>query len=142
MVASVYRKKMIILSTRYSRGIFCSMISTHPPCSLKRKSKTGERAISSLNLPSCSKCRVQCIARAVEHLPVTHLEIVTLAYAAMNFVTYVFWWNKPVNVNRPVRVFRKSEPMETQPQLRERVSEAQKLTWERIRKGLSLGNNI
>jgi len=25
----------------------------------------------------------------------------------MNFVIYVFWWNKPLNVNRPVRVFRK-----------------------------------
>ena len=53
---------------------------------------------------------MQCIARAREHLPVTHLEIVTLAYAAMNFVIYIFWWNKPLNVNRPVRVFRKSNP--------------------------------
>ena len=53
---------------------------------------------------------MQCIARAREHLPVTHLEIVTLAYAAMNFVIYVFWWNKPLNVNRPVRVFRKLDP--------------------------------
>ena len=48
---------------------------------------------------------MQCIARAIKHLPVTHLEIVTLAYAAMNFVIYIFWWNKPLNVNRPVRVF-------------------------------------
>ena len=53
---------------------------------------------------------MQCIARAIEHLPVTHLEIVTLAYAAMNFVIYIFWWNKPLNVNRPVRVFQKSDP--------------------------------
>jgi len=52
---------------------------------------------------------MQCIARAVERLPVTHLEIVTLAYAAMNFVIYVFWWNKPLNFNRPVRVFRESD---------------------------------
>ena len=52
---------------------------------------------------------MQCIARAIEHLPVTHLEIVTLAYAAMNFAIYVFWWNKPLNVDRPVRVFRKSD---------------------------------
>ena len=42
---------------------------------------------------------MQCIARGIKHLPVTHLEIVTLAYAAMNFVIYVFWWNKPLNVN-------------------------------------------
>ena len=53
---------------------------------------------------------MQCIARAREHLPVTHLEIVTLVYAAMNFVIYIFWWNKPLNVNRPVRVFRKLDP--------------------------------
>ena len=79
---------------------------------------------------------MQCIARAIEHLPVTHLEIVTLAYAAMNFVIYVFWWNKPLNVNRPVRVFRKSEPGETQPQVPEPISEARELTWEVIRNGL------
>ena len=75
---------------------------------------------------------IQCIARAVEHLPVTHLEIVTLAYAAMNFVTYIFWWKKPLNVNRPVRVFRKSGPSETQPQVDELTSEGQKLTWDTI----------
>ena len=79
---------------------------------------------------------IQCIARGIEHLPVTHLEIVTLAYAAMNFVIYVFWWNKPLNINRPVRVFRKlgeSEPSETQSQS---SSEAWKWTWEAIKKGL------
>ena len=63
----------------------------------------------------------QCIARATEHLPVTHLEIVTLVYAAMNFVIYAFWWSKPLNVNRPIRVFQKSEPRATQPQIREPI---------------------
>ena len=48
---------------------------------------------------------LQCIARAIGHLPVTHLKIVTLAYAAMNFMMYIFWWHKPLNVNQPVRVF-------------------------------------
>ena len=79
---------------------------------------------------------MQCIARAVEHLPVTHLEIVTLAYAAMNFVIYAFWWNKPLNVNRPIRVFQKSEPRATQPQIREPISETQELTWKAMKKGL------
>ena len=64
---------------------------------------------------------MQSIARAIKHLPVTHLEIVTLAYAVMNFMIYVFWWNKPLNVNRPVRVFRKCEPSETQPQVTESI---------------------
>ena len=75
---------------------------------IKDKGKSDWLA-KSLVLLQTSWFVMQCIARAVEHLPVTHLEIVTLAYAAMNFVIYVFWWNKPLNVNRPVRVFRKSD---------------------------------
>ena len=75
---------------------------------IKDKGKSDWLA-KSLVLLQTSWFVVQCIARAIEHLPVTHLEIVTLAYAAMNFVIYVFWWNKPLNVNRPVRVFRKSD---------------------------------
>ena len=81
---------------------------------IKDKGKSDGLA-KSLILVQTSWFVMQCIARAIEHLPVTHLEIVTLAYAAMNFVIYVFWWNKPLNVNRPVRVFRKSdveEPIE------------------------------
>ena len=81
---------------------------------------------------------LQCIARAIEHLPITHLEIVTLAYAAMNFVIYIFWWNKPLNVNRPVRVFRKTEPGETHPQVTERTSEVRELTWKAIGEGLAM----
>ena len=82
---------------------------------------------------------VQCIARAKEHLPITHLEIVTLAYAAMNFVIYIFWWSKPLNVNRPVQVFRKSKPSTMQHQVisREmRRSRAWELTWREIGEGL------
>ena len=76
---------------------------------IKDKGKSDWLA-KSLVLLQTSWFVMQCIARAREHLPVTHLEIITLAYAAMNFVTYIFWWNKPLNVNRPVRVFRKSDP--------------------------------
>ena len=82
---------------------------------IKDKGKSDWLA-KSLVLLQTSWFVTQCIARAIEHLPVTHLEIVTLAYAAMNFVIYIFWWNKPLNVNRPVRVFRKSEPSEMQRQ--------------------------
>ena len=44
----------------------------------------------------------QYIAQAIEHLPVTHLKTMMLAYVAMNFVIYIFWWNKPLNINCPV----------------------------------------
>ena len=81
---------------------------------------------------------MQCIARAIKHLPVTHLEIITVAYAAMNFVIYIFWWNKPLNVNRPVRVFRKLEPVQTQSRVSEPISQTRELTWKRIRKSLEM----
>jgi hypothetical protein len=52
---------------------------------------------------------LQCIARRVEGLPITELELVTLAFAALNFVTYAVWWNKPLNVECAMRVYRKEE---------------------------------
>ena len=48
---------------------------------------------------------MQCIARGIRHLPVTELEIVTLAYATMSFGMYLFWWDKPLDVGCPIRVF-------------------------------------
>src|SRR5271170_1410130 len=47
----------------------------------------------------------QCIARRVENLPTTELEIVTLAYTAMNVGIFIAWWDKPRNVDCPIRVF-------------------------------------
>ena len=102
---------------------------------IKDKGKSDWLA-KSLVLLQTSWFVMQCIARAIEHLPVTHLEIVTLAYAAMNFVIYIFWWNKPLNVNRPIRVFRKSGPEDTQTQVTEPISEARKLTWDTFIEGL------
>ena len=82
----------------------------------------------------------QCLARGMKHLPVTHLEIVTLAYAAMNFVIFIFWWKKPRNVHRPIRVFLRLEPREMQLQVSEHVSEgiseARGWTWKAVGDGL------
>jgi hypothetical protein len=39
---------------------------------------------------------VQCIARGIERLSVTELELVTVGFATLNLVTYAFWWNKPL----------------------------------------------
>ncbi|KIM24455.1 hypothetical protein M408DRAFT_317699 [Serendipita vermifera MAFF 305830] len=51
---------------------------------------------------------VQCIARGRQRLPLTELEVVTLAYATLNFFIYVFWWEKPQNVECPIRVYKAS----------------------------------
>jgi hypothetical protein len=48
---------------------------------------------------------MQCIARRIEHLPTTELEIVTLAYTTIYFGIFLAWWDKPRNVEWPVRVF-------------------------------------
>lgn len=45
---------------------------------------------------------LQLLARAIERLPVTELEIATLAFSALNGGTYLLWWNKPLDVQRPI----------------------------------------
>ena len=52
----------------------------------------------------------QCIARRVENLPTTELEIVTLAYVAIYVGMFIAWWDKPCNVDCPIRVFQ--EPVQ------------------------------
>ncbi|KAI0062774.1 hypothetical protein BV25DRAFT_1915898 [Artomyces pyxidatus] len=47
---------------------------------------------------------VQCIARRAEGLPITQLEIMTLAYTTITVAMYAVWWDKPQNVSGPVRV--------------------------------------
>jgi hypothetical protein len=64
----------------------------------------------------------QCIARGAEHLAITELEIMTVAFAFLNFVTYIFWWNKPLNVTCPVRILLKEGHSAPQPGLPERLS--------------------
>jgi hypothetical protein len=51
----------------------------------------------------------QCIARASQGLPITALELVTSAFAVLNLVMYVLWWDKPLNVQRAVRVYKKRD---------------------------------
>ncbi|KIM25421.1 hypothetical protein M408DRAFT_48689, partial [Serendipita vermifera MAFF 305830] len=49
---------------------------------------------------------IQCIARGTQGLPLTELEVITLAYAMLNFFIYMFWWDKPRNVECPIRVYK------------------------------------
>ena len=48
---------------------------------------------------------VQCIARGTQGLALTELELVTLALASLNGVMYFFWWDKPLGVNEPIKVY-------------------------------------
>ncbi|KAG1848509.1 hypothetical protein DFJ58DRAFT_842887 [Suillus subalutaceus] len=51
---------------------------------------------------------LQLITRAVYHLDTTELEIATLAFAVLNFLTYPMWWNKPFDVQCPHPVYWRS----------------------------------
>ena len=47
----------------------------------------------------------QCIARSAQHLDLTLFELLTLSFAILNGVMYFLWWNKPMDVRCPVRVY-------------------------------------
>ncbi|KAF7370006.1 hypothetical protein MSAN_00630600 [Mycena sanguinolenta] len=47
---------------------------------------------------------LQCLARAHRHLAITQLEVVTLAFAVVNIFIWLLWWNKPLDVQRPIVV--------------------------------------
>jgi hypothetical protein len=49
----------------------------------------------------------QCIARGARGLPITELELITVAFAALNFGIYLLLWEKPQHVQRGVRVYKK-----------------------------------
>ena len=47
----------------------------------------------------------QCIARRSQHLDLTLVELLTLSLAVLNGLMYYLWWNKPLDVRCPVRVY-------------------------------------
>ncbi|KAJ3576384.1 hypothetical protein NP233_g481 [Leucocoprinus birnbaumii] len=51
---------------------------------------------------------MQYFTRVYNQLPLTELETVTLAFVVLNFVMYILWWYKPLNVQCPIRVYESS----------------------------------
>src|SRR6266542_592981 len=52
---------------------------------------------------------IQCVARGQQRLALTELELVTLALASLNAVTFGIWWHKPLGVEDPVMIYLKTE---------------------------------
>lgn len=46
---------------------------------------------------------LQCIVRGFNSMHVTKLEILTISYVMVNFSLWLAWWDKPWNLDRPVR---------------------------------------
>ena len=58
---------------------------------------------------------IQYIARGQQGLVLTELELVTLALASLNAVTFAIWWHKPLGVQDPVRIYLKVETEKAKP---------------------------
>jgi hypothetical protein len=63
----------------------------------------------------------QCLARFIQDLPVTLLELTTLGHTAFVAMIYFFWWNKPLNVRYPIVLHAR---IRTEPAACQIVSEA------------------
>jgi hypothetical protein len=54
----------------------------------------------------------QCAARGQQRIALTELELVTLALASLNAVTYAIWWHKPLGVQDSIKVYLKMDVVE------------------------------
>ncbi|KIK64274.1 hypothetical protein GYMLUDRAFT_221623 [Collybiopsis luxurians FD-317 M1] len=70
-------------------------------CEIMDRSK-GDALAKSLVLIQTTWFIAQVISRAVLHLPITELELTTVAFALLNFLTYALWWKKPLDVRHPI----------------------------------------
>ncbi|TFK61788.1 hypothetical protein BDN72DRAFT_934304 [Pluteus cervinus] len=52
----------------------------------------------------------ECLARLQQKLPLIELEVVTLAFAVLNVITYALWWYKPLNALRPIYLHIRETP--------------------------------
>jgi hypothetical protein len=81
---------------------------------------------------------LQCISWAIEKLPVMELEVAMRAFAVLNFSTYILWWNKPLNVSRPVLVYRDQQKEQGKVETNEGTeagSEGEMATENRVKEG-------
>lgn len=53
----------------------------------------------------------QCIFRLVQGLPIAEIELVTIAFALISIAMFFLWWNKPFDVRRGIRVYKKCNNM-------------------------------
>ncbi|KAJ6444472.1 family c-likeg-protein-coupled receptor protein [Purpureocillium lavendulum] len=68
---------------------------------IEDKSKANDLAKATV-LVQATWMLVQVIARLAAHLPVTLLEVNTVAHVLCAFAMYIFWWHKPLLPNEPI----------------------------------------
>jgi hypothetical protein len=71
---------------------------------IKDRAKADSFAKGFILLQSCW-VTVNIIARRAYDLPITAIEIATVAYVAAAAATYIIWWNKPKDMVTPITIF-------------------------------------
>jgi len=79
-----------------------------PEADIQDRSK-GEVLFKLIANPPNEWFIIQCIARGQQRLAVTELELVTLALARLNAVTFAIWWHKTFGVQESMKMYLKSE---------------------------------
>ena len=75
-----------------------------PPISneeLKSRSKS-DGIVKLIALLQITWFGLQALFRAIQHLQVNALEIMTVAFFVLAVLIYAFWWNKPQNIEYPI----------------------------------------
>ncbi|CAK5284125.1 unnamed protein product [Mycena citricolor] len=70
---------------------------------IRDKSK-GDAFSKGVVLAQCAWFTTQCIARLVQQIPVTELEVATLGFAVVNFFVWLLWWRKPLDVQEAIEL--------------------------------------
>jgi hypothetical protein len=69
---------------------------------------------------------LQCAVWATQHLATTELEPPTSAFAVLTIIMYVLWWDKPLDVDGPIRVRRRRSGDEEASEEQDRAREESK----------------
>ncbi|KAJ7217601.1 hypothetical protein C8J57DRAFT_1732308 [Mycena rebaudengoi] len=91
-----------------SMGGFVSHVGHHPVTTPDdvRNYLDAIRAVDVEDIKDKSKgdALSKCFARLAQNLPISELEVATLAFAVVNVFIWLLWWNKPLDVQRPIMV--------------------------------------
>ena len=84
---------------------------TEPPISreeLKSRSKS-DGVVKLIALLQITWFGLQALFRAIQHLQVTALEIMTVAFFSLAVLIYAIWWNRPQDIEYPIIITLQNE---------------------------------
>jgi hypothetical protein len=88
---------------------------------------------------------VQCIERLRLHFSITELEVMTAAFATLNVMIYIFWWDKPLGVDQQILLYSRNITSKEAPSPALLNSPSEGSTGEvcetEVAKSVSMGNN-